>query len=81
MEEKNISMNKIIVETITLSPENSKMKNDKLVRQTFTCCNKKLEKFLYEGFDWMNGNIIASELTNEFRYCPYCGKQLDSVEE
>ena len=74
-------MNKIIVETITLSSENSKMKNDKLVRQTFTCCDKQLEKFLYEGFDWMNGNIIDSDIADEFKYCPYCGKQLDPVEE
>ena len=69
-------MNKIIVETITLSSENSKMKNDKLVRQTFTCCGKQLEKFLYEGFDWMNGNIIDSDIADEFKYCPYCGESL-----
>ncbi len=70
-------MNKIIVETITLPPENPKMKNDKIVRQTFTCCNKQLDKFLYEGFDWMYGYIIESEITKEFKYCPYCGTKLD----
>ena len=70
-------MNKIIVETITLPPENPKMKNDKIVRQTFTCCNKQLDKFLYEGFDWMYGNIIPDDITKEFKYCPYCGTKLD----
>lgn len=74
-------MNKIIVETITLPSENAKLKNNKVVRQTFTCCGKRLEKFLYEGFDWLNGNIIESELTKEFKYCPYCGKQLVPEEE
>ena len=29
----------------------------------------------------MNGNIIDSEITNEFKHCPYCGKQLDPAEE
>lgn len=70
-------MNKIIVEVINQPSENPKMKDDKIVRQTFTCCGKQLEKFLWEGWDWTDGNIIDEKLTKEFKYCPYCGKKLE----
>lgn len=74
-------MNKVIVETIDLASKNPKMKDDRVFRQTFTCCGKQLEKFLWEGWDWVDGNIIDSEITKEFKYCPYCGKKLNSEEE
>lgn len=70
-------MNKIIVEVINQPSENPKMKDDKIIRQTFTCCGKQLEKFLWEGWDWTDGNIIDEKLTKEFKYCPYCGKKLE----
>ena len=70
-------MNKIIIEVINQPSENPKMKDDKIIRQTFTCCGKQLEKFLWEGWDWTDGNIIDEKLANEFKYCPYCGKKLE----
>lgn len=70
-------MNKIIVEVINQPSENPKMKDDKIIRQTFTCCGKQLEKFLWEGWDWTDGNTIDEKLTKEFKYCPYCGKKLE----
>lgn len=70
-------MNKIIVEVINQPSENPKMKDDKIIRQTFTCCGKQLKKFLWEGWDWTDGNIIDEKLTKEFKYCPYCGKKLE----
>ena len=51
-------MNKIIIEVINQPSENPKMKDDKIISQTFTCCGKQLEKFLWEGWDWTDGNII-----------------------
>ena len=73
-------MRKIVVEEIMEPSKNPKMKDDKIIRQTFTCCGKQLEKILWEGWDWVDGNIIDDELTQEFKYCPYCGKRLN-VEE
>ena len=70
-------MNKIIVEIIEQQSDNPKMKADKIIRQTFTCCDKQLEKFLWEGWDWISGNIIDTKLVEGFKYCPYCGKELD----
>lgn len=70
-------MNKIIVEVINQPSENPKMKDDKIIRQTFTCCGKQLKKFLWEGWDWIDGNIIDEKLTKKFKYCPYCGKKLE----
>ena len=69
--------NKILVEVIMEpSLENPNMKDDRIIRQTFTCCGKILEKILWEGWDWVSGNIIDNELTQDFKYCPYCGKEL-----
>lgn len=74
--------NKIIVEVITEpSLENPNMQDDKIIRQTFTCCGKTLEKVFGEGWDWISGNVIDKELTSEFKYCPYCGKELEVIDE
>ena len=72
-------MGKIIIEDKYELGENPKMKDDRIISQTFTCCGKKLEKFLWEGWDWIDGNILDSELVKEFKYCPYCGEKLDEV--
>ena len=70
--------NKILLEVITAPPlDNPNMKDDKIFRQTFTCCGKTLEKVLWEGWDWVCGNIIDNELAKDFKYCPYCGKELE----
>lgn len=70
--------NKILIEVLEEpSLENPKMKPDRIFRQTFTCCRKTLEKVLWEGWDWISGNIIDKELTQDFKYCPYCGKELE----
>lgn len=62
-------------------PANSKgMEDDKVVFQRFTCCEKVLEKFLWEGWDWTDGNIIAEEILKDFKFCPFCGKELKEVE-
>ena len=75
-------MNKIIVEVIMEpSLDNPKMKDDKIIRQTFTCCGKTLERLFWEGWDWISGNVIDKDLTQDFKYCPYCGKELEADEE
>lgn len=75
-------MNKIILEVLEEpSLENPKMKPDKIFKQTFTCCGKTLEKVLWEGWDWISGNIIDKDLTWNFKYCPYCGKELEAEYE
>ena len=73
-------MNKIILEKL-IEPniENPKMKPDTILKQTFTCCGKSLEKILWEGWDWIDGNILDKELVKEFKYCPYCGKKIDEI--
>lgn len=71
-------MSKLLLEVITSPPvDNPNMKDDKIFKQTFTCCGKTLEKVLWEGWDWISGNIIDPELAKEFKYCPYCGKELE----
>ena len=41
---------KVLVEVIIEpSLENPNMKDNKIIRQTFTCCGKTLEKVLWEG--------------------------------
>ena len=71
-------MNKLIVEVLEEpSLENPKMKPDRIFKQTFTCCGKILEKVLWEGWDWISGNIIDKDLVQGFKYCPYCGKELE----
>lgn len=70
-------MNKIIIEVFEEPSGNLNMKDDKIIRQTFTCCGKTLEKFLWEGWDWISGNVIDTKLAEGFKYCPYCGKELD----
>ena len=70
-------MNKILLESFEVPPlENPNMKPDKIFKQTFTCCGKTLEKILWEGWDWIDGNILDPQLTPDFKYCPYCGKEL-----
>ena len=74
--------NKIIIEVITEpSLENPNMKDDKIIRQTFTCCGKTLDKVFWEGWDWVSGNVIDKDLTQDFKYCPYCGKELEVTNE
>lgn len=74
--------NKIIIEVITEpSLENPNMKDDKIIRQTFICCGKTLEKVFWEGWDWVSGNVIDKDLTQNFKYCPYCGKELEAEYE
>lgn len=70
-------MDNIVVETLVVPAKNKRMKDDKIIRQTFTCCGKTLEKFLWEGWDWIDGMIIDAELTEKFVYCPYCGKKIN----
>lgn len=72
-------MYNILLENIELKAKNKRMKSDVVIRQTFTCCNKQLEKFLWEGWDWIDGNVIDKELTKDFKYCPYCGSKLNEV--
>ena len=72
-------MNKILLEFFEEPSLNLDMKPDKIIKQTFTCCGKTLERFLCEGWDWVSGNTIDSELTQEFKYCPYCGKELEET--
>lgn len=73
-----MEMNKLLLEVITApSLDNPNMKDDKIFKQTFTCCGKTLEKVLWEGWDWVCGNIIDTELAKDFKYCPYCGKELE----
>lgn len=75
-------MNKILVEVLEEpSLENPNMEDDKIIKQTFTCCGKTLKKVLWEGWDWISGNIIDSELMQDFKYCPYCGKELEDEDE
>jgi len=70
-------MSKIIIEVLEEpSLENPKMKPDRIFKQTFICCGKTLEKVLWEGWDWISGNIIDNDLAQDFKYCPYCGKKL-----
>ena len=71
--------NKILLEDLTVPSDNKRMKDDRIIRQTFTCCGRTLEKFLWEGWDWIDGNIISEELTKDFKYCPYCGSRLSEV--
>ena len=72
-------MYNILLEIVEVPSQNKRMKDDRIIRQTFTCCNKQLEKFLWEGWDWIDGNIIDNELTKDFNYCPYCGSKLNEV--
>lgn len=69
-------MEKIICGERFEKAKNKKMKDDKIVFQHFTCCNKILEKFLWEGWDWVDGEIIAKDIIGEFKYCPFCGKPI-----
>jgi hypothetical protein len=73
--------NKIIVEAIIEPSKYVKCQDDKIIRQTFTCCNTQLEKFLWEGWDWTHGDIISSDIIKDFKYCPYCGKELEAEYE
>lgn len=68
--------NKIMLEDLKVPSENKRMKDDRIIKQTFTCCGKTLEKFLWEGWDWIDGMIIDPELIKDFVYCPYCGVKL-----
>ena len=70
-------MKKVILDVIDIPSENPKMKSDRVFKQTFTCCGKTLEKVLWEGWDWISGNVIDTNLVQDFNYCPYCGKELD----
>lgn len=72
--------NKILLEDLTVPSNNKRMKDDRIIRQTFTCCGKKLEKLLWEGWDWIDGIIIDNELTKDFIYCPYCGTKIKGDE-
>lgn len=75
-------MNKILVEVLEEpSLENPKMKDDKIIRQIFTCCGKTLDKVFWEGWDWVSGNVIDKDLTDNFKYCPYCGKEIEAEDE
>ena len=38
--------------------------------------SKIMEKVLWEGWDWISGNIIDNDLVQDFKYCPYCSKKL-----
>ena len=73
--------NKILLEDLTIPSKNKRMKDDRIIKQTFTCCGKQLEKVIWEGWDWIDGNIIDKELTKDFKYCPYCGSKLSEVKE
>lgn len=69
-------MSKIIFKKI-IEPSNTKrVQDDVILSQTFTCCGKSFEKFLWEGWDWVDGNIIPEEIAKEFKYCPFCGEQI-----
>ena len=70
-------MGKVIIEDKYKPSAHPKMKDDRIIRQTFTCCCKQLEKFLWEGWDWINGDIISEDILKEFKYCPYCGEKID----
>lgn len=56
------------------------MENDRIIKQTFTCCGHTNERFLWEGWDWASGNIISKDLLEKFEFCPYCGKKLTKEE-
>lgn len=75
-----------MIKEITVVEETQKatekgMKDDIVVKQTFSCCGHSNEKFFWEGWDWVDGDIISEELTDEFMFCPYCGKRLQKVED
>ena len=56
------------------------MKDDRILYNHFTCCDKKLEKIFWEGWDWIDGYIIPKEIVEEFKFCPFCGKQITMEE-
>jgi hypothetical protein len=74
-------MGKIIVE-ITKEESNyiADIYNTRIT-QTFTCCGTKLETLLFNGWDRIGGNIIVGNLLSEFKYCPYCGKELEKFDQ
>lgn len=63
----------------TQAATNKKMKDDRIIFQKFTCCGKKLEKFLWEGWDWVDGDVIPEEILIQFKYCPFCGKLINEI--
>lgn len=74
-------MNKIVVEVIERPSKYVLNQTDRTVRQTFTCCGKQLEKLFHKGWDYVCGDIIAGSIFREFKYCPYCGKELEVTNE
>ena len=74
-------MEKIICGKRTEKATKKCWKDDIVIFQHFTCCDKKLEKFLWEGWDWVDGDVIAKDIISEFKYCPFCGKPITIQQE
>ena len=72
-------MTRIELENVKVGPANKNMKNDIVVTQRFTCCGTTLEKLLWEGWDWVQGDNIPKEIIRDFKYCPFCGKKIKEI--
>lgn len=69
-------MHKIFIEEISEKSQQQDMKDDIIIRQSFTCCGRQLERFLWEGWDCVEDDTIKQDVIKTFKFCPFCGEKV-----